>query len=366
MPTLDTLVLSWPLQRWLVAAAVAVAVSFALVLVTRWLPERLAKRAEGTATHADDTLVQVLDATRAWFVVSMGLWAGSMIVPPPGGAEAWVRNIGVIVLLVQGAVWADRLIRSVGDTWRRTHIDDQPGSVSMVGVAMFLARLVAFGVLLLLALDNVGVDITSLVAGLGVGGIAIALAVQNVLGDLFAALSILIDKPFVVGDFLVIGDTTGTVERIGVKTTRLRSLSGEEIIVGNSDLLGSRIHNLKRMEERRNVVAIGVTYDTSPDQLRLIPRLLREAVEAADPVRFDRAHFKRFGDSSLDFELVYHVLEREYEVFMDVQQTVNLGIVDAFDEYGIEVAFPTRTLHVAPTSAASPQAAADDPATSPA
>ncbi len=205
--------------------------------------------------------------------------------------------------------------------------------------------------ILLLVLDNLGVNITALVAGLGVGGIAVALAMQTILGDLFASLSIVLDKPFVVGDFLIIGDLLGSVEYVGLKTTRLRSLSGEQLVFSNSDLLGSRIRNYGRMYERRVQFNIGVTYQTPRDRLVKIPQIIREAVEQQSDTRFDRSHFKEYGDFSLVFESVYYVMGPDYNKYMDIQQAINLHIHERFEQQGIEFAYPTQTLFVQQTPA---------------
>jgi small-conductance mechanosensitive channel len=207
-----------------------------------------------------------------------------------------------------------------------------------------LGRLATWVVVLLLGLDNLGIDVTALVAGLGVTGIAVALAVQNILGDLFASLSIVLDKPFVIGDFLAVGDMMGSVEYVGLKTTRLRSLSGEQLVFSNSDLLGSRIRNFGRMAERRALFTIGVTYQTPREKLERIPQMIREAVEAQPQTRFDRSHFARYGDSAITFETVYYVTVPEYPVYMDIQQAINLRIHEAFEREGIEFAYPTQTV----------------------
>ena len=195
-------------------------------------------------------------------------------------------------------------------------------------------------------LDNLGIDVTALVAGLGIGGIAVALAAQNVLGDLFASLSIAFDKPFLVGDFLILDDYLGSVEHIGIKSTRLRSLSGEQIIMSNNDLLKSRVRNYGRMVERRVVLAHGVTYDTPIGRLEEIPDIVRSAIERQADTRFDRSHFARHGASSLDFESVYYVLSADYNRFMDIQQAINLEIHRRFSELGIEFAIPTQRLYL--------------------
>jgi small-conductance mechanosensitive channel len=209
---------------------------------------------------------------------------------------------------------------------------------------------VVWAAVLLVLLDNLGVNITTLIAGLGVGGIAVALAAQNVLGDLFSSLSIVLDKPFVVGDFIVIGEFMGSVEHVGLKTTRLRSLSGEQVVFSNTDLLNSRIRNYGRMFERRVVSKIGVTYQTPAGKLRRIPTIIRDIVEAQDKVRFDRAHFQTFGDSALTFEFVYYVLTPEYNYYMDVQQSINLALFEQLAAEGVEFAYPTQTVFVSGTA----------------
>jgi small-conductance mechanosensitive channel len=184
------------------------------------------------------------------------------------------------------------------------------------------------------------------VASLGIGGIAVALAVQNILGDLFASLSIVLDKPFVIGDVINVNGVIGTVEYVGLKTTRVRSIGGEQIIFSNADLLKSRIHNLKRMESRRVAFTVGVTYDTPEPRLRAIPALLAAIVKARPQVSFERAHFVGLGPSSLNFEVVYIVDTADHAVHMDVQQEIYFQLVKAFAEQGIEFAFPTQTLHM--------------------
>ncbi|MBC5993089.1 mechanosensitive ion channel family protein [Pontibacter cellulosilyticus] len=219
-------------------------------------------------------------------------------------------------------------------------------TVNELGAISLIVNVVIWFIGLGFLLDNMGYDLTAVIAGLGVGGIAVALAAQNILGDLFNYFVIFLDKPFEVGDFLVIDDKTGTVEHIGVKTTRIKTLSGEQLVFANSDLTSSRIHNFKRMQRRRIVFTIGVTYQTSYENLERIPSVLKNIVESQIPVEFERAHFKTYGDSSLDFEVVYYVLDPTYVVYMDIQQAINLRIFREFESMGIEIAYPTRTLFV--------------------
>ena len=201
-------------------------------------------------------------------------------------------------------------------------------------------------VLVLTALGTLGVAVSPFVASLGIGGVAVALALQNVLGDLFASLSIVFDKPFVVGDSVAVDDFSGTVEYVGLKTTRIRSISGEQLVFANSDLLASRLRNYGRMRERRVIFTIGVTYGTPSEALRAIPRYLREAIERLDNTRFDRSHLKEFGDSSIDFETVYHMVVPDYNAYMDTQEQISLALYERFEAQGIDFAFPTRTVRL--------------------
>ena len=227
--------------------------------------------------------------------------------------------------------------------------------VGSLGVIAFVVRVGIWSLVALVALDNLGIDVTALVAGLGIGGIAVALAAQNLLGDLFASLAIAFDKPFLVGDFLILDEYLGSVEAIGVKTTRLRSLSGEQIILSNSDLLKSRVRNYGRMAQRRIVMTHNVTYDTALQHLRTIPKIVRKAIESQPETRFDRSHFARHGASSLDFESVYYVLSADYNQYMDIQQAINLEIHERFAELDIQFAYPTQRLYIS-RAATAPQA----------
>jgi len=190
------------------------------------------------------------------------------------------------------------------------------------------------------------VNITGLLAGLGIGGIAVALAVQNILGDLLASLSIVLDKPFVIGDMIVVDKLMGTIEHIGLKTTRVRSIDGEELIFSNNDLLKSRIHNYKRMQERRIVFGFGVVYQTPEEKLTIINDIVKQVIETRERVRFERVHFKEYGESALKYEAVYHVKGPDYRIYMDVQEAINLDIFRRFRKEGIEFAYPTRTVHL--------------------
>ncbi len=199
---------------------------------------------------------------------------------------------------------------------------------------------------LLFLLDNLGFKISTLVAGLGISGIAIGFAAQAILGDLFSYFVIFFDKPFELGDFVVFEENAGNIEKIGVKSTRIRSLSGEQIVISNSKLTGTLVHNYKRMEKRRVVFSLGVTYQTKAEQLKKIPVVIKEIVDKNKDTQFDRAHFKNYGDFSLNFEIVYYILSADYNAYMNVQQEINLSIYAEFEKMGIEFAYPTQTIFV--------------------
>jgi small-conductance mechanosensitive channel len=277
-------------------------------------------------------------------VLLLATWIGSLYLDFPAAAEVWVRRVLVVGFLVQGALWTTGVVNYLVGRHRKRRLEEDPSMATALGAIGVLARIGVWVTFVLLILQNLGVQITALLATLGVGGIAVALAVQNVLGDLFASLSIVLDKPFVLGDFIVVGEHKGTVEHIGLKTTRVRSLSGEQLVFSNSDLLGSRIKNFKRMEDRRIAFSIGVTYDTDRAKLKRIPELIREAVEKQPATRFDRSHFKGFEASSLAIETVFFMLTPDYNAYMDVQQAINLELVERFDEEGIGFAYPTQTV----------------------
>ena len=345
---LTQMIYSNPVWTWLLAAAVIIVVAMILILLRRFVHRRLVEFAKRTVTEVDDLIADLIGRTRFWFLATVSLYAGSLALTLPAVADRVISTIAVLVLLVQVGIWGTALVtfwitRSV----KRKLEVDAATATSMAALG-FIIKLALWGVILLLALDNMGVDITALIAGLGVGGIAVALALQSILGDLFASLSIVIDKPFVIGDFVIVDDLLGTVERIGLKTTRVRSLSGEQLVFSNSDLLNSRIRNYKRMFERRIVFSLGVTYQTQHEKLAAIPATIREIIEAQEDTRFDRAHFKAYGDFALTFEIVYYVLVPDYNVYMDIQQAINLAIYERFEKEGIDFAYPTQTLYVSP------------------
>jgi len=332
--------------QWLAAAIIALVVFLLLAFGLMFLVSRLRKITVRTATTIDDIVVRVVSGTGRIFMATVAIWVGAQVLTVSARVDHVLDAALVILLIIQLARWANAAVGLWLEQEREKRAEEEPAAVTTLQALSYVVRLVIWSASLLFILDNLGFDVTALVAGLGIGGVAVALAVQNILGDLFASLSIVLDKPFVIGDFIIVDAYLGTVEKIGLKTTRVRSLGGEQLIFSNADLLSSRVRNYKRMAERRVLFSVGVTYQTSAAHLEELPVLIREIVEGIDQTRFDRSHFKEFGDSAYIFETVYWILAPDYNLFMDIQQVVNLGIVRAFEERGIVVTYPTRTLWV--------------------
>ncbi|HVS03274.1 MAG TPA: mechanosensitive ion channel family protein [Thermoanaerobaculia bacterium] len=347
-------VLGSTLWEWSLAAVTFLVALVFLQVLQRTLVRRLERFAAATETQVDDLLVELLQRTGTWFLVLGALYLASLPLDLEPGLRVGLKRLFALVLFVQIGIWASHLLTFLLERYLRRRGGEQAPRLAVLSLFAFFGQVLVWSVVFLLALDNFGFDVTTLIAGLGIGGIAIGLALQNVLQDTFASLSIILDKPFEEGDFLVVGDFAGTVERIGIKTTRVRSLSGEQLVFGNNDLLGSRIRNFKRLLERRILFTFGVVYQTPPEVLEWIARTVREIVEAQEQARFDRAHFKAFGDSALIFEVVYHVLVPEYNVYMDVQQQINLQLMRALAAEGVVFAYPTHTVYLRREEAAAP------------
>lgn len=323
---------------WIVAIGVWIALILAMRLVQGFLTQRLAIAAKQTQTELDDIAVNMLRRTRGFFLAAIALYVAAQLLILPTGVVRGVHITVVVLLLAQAAIWGNTAINLwVSRTTVRCVQDDAARTTTVTALG-YLARVLLWSVILLLALDNMGFNVTTLIAGLGITGIAVALAMQNILGDLFSSLSIMLDKPFVIGDFIVVDDFMGSVEYIGLKTTRVRSLFGEQIIFSNTDLLKSRVRNYKRMLERRVVFKLAVTYENPLDHLRLIPSLIKEAIESQPHARFDRAHFKEFREFALSFEIVYFIDNADYAQYMDTQQAINLAIFEKFHAREIEFA----------------------------
>jgi len=343
---LDTRFLDNSILQWGIAL-LAFLVTFTILPFIRGYVRTLRKRYAATRHPIALEIVSLFaDRTSVWFLWALALWIAETLLVVPQRVDRVFDHAMLVLTALQVGMWAHAAVGYLLHHRRGVSQDaDLTGSLAIVN---FVAGVAIWTLVLLLALDNLGVNITALVAGLGIGGIAVALAVQAVLGDLLASLSIALDKPFVVGDVLNIGGVTGRVEKIGISSTRLRSIDGEQVIVANADLLKSRIHNYGRMFERRVVFKFGVAYDTPREKLEKIPALVEEAVRQHDKTRFERSHFVAFGDFALQFETVYFVLDADYLRYANIQQAINLRLHEEFGRRGVQFALSTerRTLEL--------------------
>ena len=344
---LDTRYFGNPVATWLVAAGVLVVSFLTLVLVRRIAIRRLDAFAARTSTVVDDLALGALRRTRRFFLFVLALTiAAKTSLQLPSNVQLAVELVAKIAVLLQLASWGNGAITFWLHRVTATKHGADRASLTTLNVLGVVARIVLWVLIALVALDAFGVNVTGLITGLGIAGVAVALAVQNILGDLLASLSIALDKPFVIGDTIQVDTFTGTVEHIGLKSTRLRSLSGEQVVIANAELLKARIRNFARQQERRVLFTVSLQYDTPADLVERVPGIVKEFVLAQPDTRFDRSHFSAFTDSALVVETVYFMTTADYARYMDTQQRINLAIMRRFAELGIEFAFPTRTVVV--------------------
>ena len=343
---LDHVLLQNPLRDWLIAFGMVIGIMLFAIVLKRQVIKRMSVLARSSERPVFGALVKAAQASKLWLVGLVALDLGSNYLDLPHKADLTLQRLMTVAVFLQFGIWVSALL----DFWvaRSRNIQPDTGGVETgrLDPFSFLGRLVLWTLVLLLVLDNMGVNVTALATSLGVGGIAVALAVQNILGDLFASLSIVIDKPFVIGDSIAVDSLSGTVEHIGLKTTRIRSSTGEQLIVANSDMLKARLRNYKRMQERCITFSFTVPFSTAADQLEKIPQLVREVIEGREAVRFDRAHFKDLGGNAFLFEVVYWVRQPDYRTYMDAQQAINLALVRAFAREGVQLSYPSQTLTI--------------------
>jgi len=328
----------------LVATAIGVAIALAMLAV-RSVGCKLIARL-GTDPHWPAIFARALARTKLYFIVftSAELVAEQASTPPV--LLSAIHAGFVVTACLQAAIWARELI--LGYVTHRTGAEeDRSNLASAMGIIRLLVTVTLFAIAIILILDNLGVNVTGLVAGLGIGGIAIGLAAQGIFSDLFAALSILFDKPFRRGDTISFDIYTGTVERIGLKSTRIRSVGGEEVIVSNANLLNSRLQNWTRLERRRALMTLSLPFETSPDVLARLPDELRAIVERQKLAKFDRAHLVKFAASAIELELILFIDSTQLADFLDARQGVMLDILRRFAELGVQLAYPAQTAFTA-------------------
>lgn len=332
-------------------ALVIFVISYAILKLFQYLVlVKLRGIAKRTPITVDDTVVKIAESVRPSFYAIVSIWLALHTL----NLHPWI-DTALTVITIGWAVYQAVIAFSILlDDVLLTYVaaDSTPNTRSALKLIGRIAKGVLWGLGVILLLSNIGVDVTSLVAGLGIGGIAVAFALQGILSDLFSSFSIYFDKPFEIGDFIIIDELMGTVEHIGVKSTRLRSLSGEELVLSNHYLTSAKIHNYKKMAERRVVFTLGVVYDTTSEKLQEGIEILKEAITSRSDSRLDRVHFSAFGEYALQYECVHYILVPDYNAYMDAQQEINFFIKNRFDEAGIVMAFPTQVVHLASSSAA--------------
>lgn len=341
-------ILSWQLlgnslESLLVAVGVFVGITVLLSLFKRVLLKRVTAYAKRTSFKLDDVIVQVINRVGASFYMVIALYVAVQHLTFPSVIDLVVEAAFLIVIVNEVIKILERIMNFL---LRKQFVGEKEGERRISSMLSIIIKVILWSVGILLVLSNLGINVNSLIAGFGIGGIAISLALQNILGDLFSSFSIAFDKPFEEGDFIVVGEDKGTVKKIGLKTTRLESLQGEEIVISNNELTSARVQNFKRMKKRRIVFTLGVTYETPSEKLDKIPEIIEKVIKDQPQAEFDRAHFFEFGDSNLNFEVVYYVLTDDYNQYMDAQQGMNLAILREFEKEGIEMAYPTRTVYM--------------------
>lgn len=323
-----------------IALIILFTILIGLRIFRRIIIVRLSKWAENTKTNFDDKFINIIQSISPFFYWTTAFYFSVQSLQTSDFFMMIVQGIFAIVLVYEAIKVAQNVLEFILQKATK-----QKSSTAMAGIRLIL-KIVLWSIGLLLILSNLGIDISALVASMGIGGIAVALAAQNILGDLFSSFSIYFDKPFEIGDFISIGTDSGTVKKIGLKTTRLQTLQGEELVISNKELTTARVQNFKKLKRRRNSFAFGVTYDTKPEVLKKIPELVTEIINTEELAETDRITFTDFGDFSLNFSAIYYLDSPDYADYAQVQHRINIAVLEKFNNEGIEMAFPTQTVYV--------------------
>lgn len=330
---------------WIVAVSIFVATVVVVKMTVALVTSKIALVAARTQTELDDVIGRCLQNVKLISVLGLGLYLASLSLILPSGLNVFLQSTLILILLFQGGLWSNALLDHLLTTWAEEKFRDDPAITTALGSIGFLTRCGVWSLFLMLALGNVGVDVGPLVASLGIGGIAFALALQNVLGDLFGSFTIVFDKPFVVGDYIEIGGFEGTVRNVGLKSTRIEAISGEQLVLANSDLLSGRIRNFNRRDRRRVNFIVTVTYDTPSEKIQRIPEIIQGVIDAENKAVYDRSFLKKLGDYGIDFEVVYYIKAPDLGSFGVVNHNINMGILKRFatEEIGFAQRVPAVT-----------------------
>lgn len=337
-------------KNYLIAIGIFLVSLLILKIFRKKIFFHLKERAKKTKTEIDDILIEIIESIKPpfYFFVALYFTLYSLILPEK--IQKIVNSLFILVIVYQ----AIRALHIFVDRVSKKFLEKKEGREKIKGEAAIKAlrtilKIFLWVVAVLIILSSWGININSLIAGLGIGGIAVALAIQNILGDIFSSFSLVLDKPFEIGDFIAIGQYCGTVKKVGIKTTRIQTLQGEELVVSNKELTETKVQNFGKMKERRIQFRFGVCYETPLEKLKKIPEIVREIIENVEGARVDRVHFKEFGDFALIFEVVYYILSPDYLQYMNIQQEINFKLKESFEKEKIEFAYPTQTIYLSQT-----------------
>jgi len=335
------------IKEYLIALAFFVLVIVVLKIFKTIVIKKIKKLVDHTKVEFDDLVIDIINSIGWPFYLFLSLYLALRFIRLSALVEKFIFYIAFIIFVyyIVRAIqkFIDYAFRKAIQRKKREEKEELV-DVTAVNLLSKVIKVILWIIAVILILQNFGYNVSTLIAGLGIGGIAIAFALQNILGDIFASFSIFFDKPFQIGDFIIIGNDKGTVKKIGIKSTRIQTLQGEEMVISNRELTNARVRNYKKMEKRRIVFGFGVTYNTPTEKLKKIPDIVKNTIEKAKAGEIDRVHFNRFGDFSLNFEVVYNLNSNDYNIYMDTQQEINFTLKEEFEKEGIEFAYPTQTI----------------------
>lgn len=347
-PVLEQSFLGNTYERYLISTLIFILLMIALKVFKSVILKKIRKFAEKTINDFDDFLIKVISEIKGISYIICTLYISALFLNINDKIRIFLFPIFLIVIISQIVVMAQKFIDYGVRKFLEKNGDENSvekrNKEAVIRIISNLAKWSLWVIALILVLSNLGINVTSLITGLGIGGIAIALAVQNILSDIFSSLSIFIDKPFQVGDFITTGKESGTVKKIGIKTTRIVTLDGDELVIPNKDLTESRVHNFKKLKRRRSSIEIGVVYGTPLKKLKKIPKMLKNIINDIDLLEADRVTFKEFGDFSLIYEAVFYTDSEDYGVYMEKKQDINFQILEDFEKEKIEFAYPTQNI----------------------
>ncbi len=335
------------IQIWIQAILVFFAIFVGLYLFRSLLLHRIHNLCLKTKTKVDEILIESIMVISPIFYFVISIWGAHQFLDLPD-LVVKIINWGTLVFSVY---YITKAVQKLTEYLIKEHIfkkrekadgDDDSSNLIIKGFITQFTKVVLWGAAILILLQNLGVEISVLLGGVGIAGLAISFALQSVLEDIFAFFSIYFDKPFEIGDFVIVGEEKGTIEKIGIKSTRIRTLQGQELVMSNRELTSKQIHNYRKMKERRIVFNFGITYETDYKKLKKVNKIVKKIFNNIKDARLDRVHFQDFGDFSLDYEIVYYVVTQDYYTYMNTQEVINLALFKEFEIEGISFAYPTK------------------------